>query len=202
VKVNPYPVQFDNLVTRKKELRESLKSSQIPAEILSEESSRLRDHLDLFLSRQTGVWAGFRSMPSEPPLEPSLLKASHITWVYPRIVGDQLEFYELGDEGYTKGVFQIEEPVPEAKRFKSISMLSGVLVPALGFDIHGRRLGRGRGYYDRALENSNVIKAGVAFRHHVLAELPEEAHDVKMDFVVTSAGVIRCNQQINSKVRG
>ncbi len=193
MKVNPYSGQSVNQVSRKKELRDYLKSSQLPAELLSEESSRLELHLELFLSRQTGIWAAFRPMSSEPPIQAVLQKANHLTWVYPRIVDDQLEFFEVGDEGFSRGVFQIEEPIPGPRKPQPISGLSGVLVPALGFDIHGRRLGRGRGFYDRFLENNQIIKAGVAFRHHILAELPAEAHDVKMDYVVTSAGVIRCN---------
>lgn len=69
-----------------------------------------------------------------------------------------------------------------------------VLIPGLAFDASGTRLGRGKGYFDRALENNKTtLKIGVGFEVQLLDSLPQEEHDVKMDFVVTEKRIINCN---------
>lgn len=71
-----------------------------------------------------------------------------------------------------------------------------VLVPMLAFDAEGNRLGYGAGYYDKFLEltRPNCIKIGLCFEMGRQAELlPSEAHDVKLDFVVTESTIERFN---------
>ncbi len=179
----------------KKDLRVLLKSEVLPPEILSEEVSSLQKNLDVFLARQSGIWAAFSAIHPEPSISSSLNAANHLSWVFPRVEEHGLEFYSAAVGEFQRGVFQIEEPLKNSKNHKPLSLLSGALIPGLGFDIFGRRLGRGKGYYDRLLKNWNGIKVGIAFRSQILAELPEEAHDIKMDYLVTSAGVIQCGQK-------
>lgn len=190
----------------KKDLRTLLKTEVLSPEILSEEISSLQKNLNVFLARQSGCWGAFAPIHPEPIIEPSLQIAKHIEWVYPRVENvDQsiLEFYSAEPHEFERGAFEISQPLKNQSNHKPLSSLAGVLVPALGFDIYGRRLGRGKGFYDRLLQNWNGIKVGIAFRSQILAELPEEAHDIKMDYLVTSAGVIQCGQQqFHSKVRG
>ncbi len=61
------------------------------------------------------------------------------------------------------------------------------IVPALSFDKQGYRLGRGAGYYDRLLSiaSKKSKSIGVIFEELLLDELPHEAHDVKLDKVLT-----------------
>ncbi len=65
------------------------------------------------------------------------------------------------------------------------NQLDLVLVPGLGFDLSGGRLGRGRGFYDRLLARVVGTACGVAFEEQLCAELPCEAHDVGLDCLVT-----------------
>ena len=60
-----------------------------------------------------------------------------------------------------------------------------VLAPGIAFALDGSRLGRGKGYYDRLLAELEAVKVGVCFDWQVLAEIPNDAHDVKMDHLVT-----------------
>ena len=60
-----------------------------------------------------------------------------------------------------------------------------VLVPGVAFDLHGRRLGRGRGYYDRLLSQVGGRTCGVAFDEQVVSEVPVEAHDVLLNCILT-----------------
>ncbi len=66
------------------------------------------------------------------------------------------------------------------------------LVPGVAFTEAGVRLGRGKGYYDRYLENHKGIKIGLCFEFQILEELPREDHDVLMDYLVTEKRVICC----------
>ena len=65
-----------------------------------------------------------------------------------------------------------------------------LLVPALGLGSDGKRLGRGKGYYDRYLENYRGLKIGIVLDEMVVEGIPTDAHDVDMDVVVTSKRVL------------
>ena len=67
-----------------------------------------------------------------------------------------------------------------------LSKIDIFLVPGLAFDRAGRRLGRGKGFYDRVLSQSSGIKIGLASTCQISnSDLPEEKHDVRMDAVLT-----------------
>lgn len=66
-----------------------------------------------------------------------------------------------------------------------------IVVPLLGFDAAGTRLGYGGGHYDRTLArlDSKPRLIGLAFAGQELVRVPREPHDVPLDAVVTEAGV-------------
>ncbi|MDH3584984.1 MAG: 5-formyltetrahydrofolate cyclo-ligase [Phycisphaerae bacterium] len=66
-----------------------------------------------------------------------------------------------------------------------------VVVPGLGFDRGGGRLGRGAGYYDRFLADPRLAatSCGLAFETQLVPELPQEDHDIRVDMLVTDQGV-------------
>ena len=66
-----------------------------------------------------------------------------------------------------------------------------ILVPGLAFTKDGKRLGRGKGFYDRYLEHSSALKVGIAFEKQMETDLPTDDHDVLMDFVVTDKGIYK-----------
>ena len=67
-----------------------------------------------------------------------------------------------------------------------------ILVPLVGFDLKGRRLGYGGGFYDRTLEklkqSGPLTVVGLAYAAQKLAKVPAEAHDIRLDWVVTEQG--------------
>jgi 5-formyltetrahydrofolate cyclo-ligase len=67
----------------------------------------------------------------------------------------------------------------------SLNQLDLVLVPGVAFDLGGRRLGRGKGFYDRLLAEVRGHKCGVAFDMQIVAEVPEEPHDIRVDSILT-----------------
>jgi 5-formyltetrahydrofolate cyclo-ligase len=83
-----------------------------------------------------------------------------------------------------QAAYGIPEPPADAG-VVALNQLDLVLVPGLAFDASGRRLGRGKGFYDRLLAEVNGIKCGVALDEQIVERLPEECHDVSMNFILT-----------------
>jgi len=82
------------------------------------------------------------------------------------------------------GHFGIREPAPRCARLPS-NHLDLILVPGVAFDLHGRRLGRGKGYYDQLLGELRGTTCAVAFDQQLVDEIPVEPHDVCLDCILT-----------------
>jgi 5,10-methenyltetrahydrofolate synthetase len=74
---------------------------------------------------------------------------------------------------------------------------NALLIPLIGFDEHGYRLGYGGGYYDRTLADMRVqpLKIGVAFEMSRVPSIFPQPHDIAMDFIVTETGVYQNNDR-------
>lgn len=97
-----------------------------------------------------------------------------------------LRVWEQGEALYEAG-FGTLAPSEQAPRAEP----DLVLMPLLGFDKHGTRLGYGGGYYDRTLAQMTKKPKliGLAFAVQELDEIPREAHDVPLDAVITEQGI-------------
>jgi 5-formyltetrahydrofolate cyclo-ligase len=82
------------------------------------------------------------------------------------------------------GHFGIREPSRRCRPLRS-PCVDLILVPGLAFDLRGHRLGRGKGYYDQLLRGLGGITCGVAFDQQIVAEIPVEPHDVRVNCVLT-----------------
>lgn len=67
-----------------------------------------------------------------------------------------------------------------------------LIIPGMAFTKSGHRLGRGKGFYDRYLENFAGLKIGVCFDEQIRKSVPYETHDQKMDFLVCESGTFDC----------
>jgi len=94
------------------------------------------------------------------------------------------------DADLATGKFGILEPRPEALKPAAADPIGAVLVPGLAFDETGNRLGRGLGHFDRLLRQSGGVKIALAFDFQVVDEVPAEAHDARVDFMVTETRVV------------
>jgi 5-formyltetrahydrofolate cyclo-ligase len=90
------------------------------------------------------------------------------------------------------GQFGIREPLRRCAPLPS-TRLDLVLVPGVAFDVHGHRLGRGKGYYDRLLRGLGGTTCGVAFDQQIVGEIPVEPHDVRVNCVLTPTRWIELN---------
>jgi 5-formyltetrahydrofolate cyclo-ligase len=69
---------------------------------------------------------------------------------------------------------------------------NAILIPGLSFDSTGSRLGRGKGYYDRYLQNFEGLKIGICYSFQLVEKITSEDHDVKMDYIVTENKILKC----------
>jgi 5-formyltetrahydrofolate cyclo-ligase len=101
----------------------------------------------------------------------------------------RLHAYMQGDELLESG-FGVREPRPQAPPVAR-EEVDLVLVPGLAFDARGYRLGYGKGFYDRLLPRlQGAVRIGLAFELSLLAEVPNAAHDVPVDAVITEKRVL------------
>ncbi len=113
-----------------------------------------------------------------------------------RFLSGKLSFGQIEEETtLLKGMLGILEPPLDALS-PSVEGIDLVLTPGLAFDRTGARLGRGNGGYDKWFAllkgvNSHVRIWGIALDCQMLPELPTEAHDVRMNAVVTPREFIR-----------
>jgi 5-formyltetrahydrofolate cyclo-ligase len=68
-----------------------------------------------------------------------------------------------------------------------------VIVPGLGFTKRGYRIGRGMGFYDRFLAQTDFmgVSCGLAFEEQIVADLPILDHDVPLSMLATDQGIRR-----------
>ena len=77
--------------------------------------------------------------------------------------------------------------VPEPKNAVIVdkSGIDIVIVPGIAFGRDFNRVGFGKGYYDRFLRGMSALKIGVCYAFELVEKIAAEAHDVKMDAIVT-----------------
>jgi 5-formyltetrahydrofolate cyclo-ligase len=118
----------------------------------------------------------------------------HIKISVPRI-NNQLSiienFYFENREQLEKNTWGILEPkqgIPTP-----LEKIDTVLVPLLGFDKKGNRVGYGRGFYDKFLATTSAKKIGLSFFEPVKAIEGMSPQDIPLDLVVCPEGVVKCN---------
>ncbi len=99
--------------------------------------------------------------------------------------GGALDFAAWSPEqALERGAYGI--PIPPADAPRSMPEAGDLLlVPALGYDRQGFRMGRGGGYYDRLLKRSGALALGLCREAMLLEDLCLEPHDCRVDFLVT-----------------
>lgn len=129
----------------------------------------------------------YMAMHDEPDLEPLLLDLATKHRVYlPRVEGERdMNFYafEQLDTLERAGKYQILEPTTLDAPIEP-SLLDLIIVPAMAFDSLGFRLGRGKGYYDRYLAQTQAKTIGVSLGLMHIDQLPRDPWDLPMDEVV------------------
>jgi 5-formyltetrahydrofolate cyclo-ligase len=183
----------ETMPTAKAALRNQVQAllKQMPAEERAKASIQACSRL-----KQQAVWKNarlilfFAPLPQELDVWPLLLEAlqggkqvalprfdlAASTYVACRV--------EHPDRDLVSGKFGIREPGALCRQVLPPGM-DLILVPGVAFDLNGRRLGRGRGFYDRLLARLRSVKCGVAFDPQIVSQIPAEEHDLRLDCLLT-----------------
>lgn len=113
------------------------------------------------------------------------------TLALPEIVGKDkpLCFREWRpDTPLKNGAYGIPVPI-EAKAVR----VDAIIIPVVGFDQHGYRLGYGSGYFDRTLAtyHPQPLTIGIAFEMQRLENVYAQSHDIALHYIVTEIGIFR-----------
>ena len=139
----------------------------------------------------------FLSLPNEVDTSPLVLRAwqdrkrvlaPKVSWNQRRML--PLEFRSLTDDLMVSPM-GLREPVTGIPF--PISLIDMVMVPGLGFDEYGNRLGRGRGFYDRFLAHPDFggVACGLGFESQMTPSVPVGPLDRRVDMLVTEEQVRR-----------
>ena len=140
--------------------------------------------------REAGAVLFYAPLPDEIDLLPLLERAlaEGKTVALPRFV-PETGVYAAGRitdlaRDCAPGKLGILEPAARCTPF-ALNLLDLALVPGVGFDAAGHRLGRGAGYFDRILAQVAGTKCGVAFDQQMVQQIPAEPHDISLNCILT-----------------
>ncbi|MEK7711264.1 MAG: 5-formyltetrahydrofolate cyclo-ligase [Planctomycetota bacterium] len=184
----------------KKELRQRLRKliSDIPPDQIGSLSIRAGHRLfEQPEYAKAEVVMVFLSLPTEIDTSPIVLHcwqkrkrvlAPKVSWNQRRML--PVEIRSLTDDLVVSGM-GIREPIAGIPF--PIPLIDLVIVPGLGFDEYGNRLGRGRGFYDRFLAHPDFhgVACGLAFEQQLLPQIPVGPLDRHVDMLVTDTSVRR-----------
>ena len=87
-----------------------------------------------------------------------------------------------------KGDFDISEPKENCPIEESHDV---ILVPCIGLDSNGNRIGYGHGFYDKYLGKNDSVKIALTYSKQIVKTIPTSEYDVKMDWIVTESDIIK-----------
>lgn len=174
------------------ELRKQLKSQQIEgaseriaAKFFSLEEVRLADRLGLYAAFQNEVQTEKFFLQAH-----ALRKEIYFPAVDPETKNLQLYRVRHWSE-LKKGFAGILEPGSRRHPLRNINYLNVIVVPGVGFDRKGNRIGFGQGYYDRLLASYRGLKIALAYDFQVLETLPATPRDQRLDLILTEERIIK-----------
>lgn len=100
------------------------------------------------------------------------------------------ELVDFDPSRFQPGPYGISEPRPEYRKKVDSTEVDLWVIPGVGFDAAGNRLGFGGGYYDRLLSGTSGAKIAVAFEIQVVDRLPIEKTDHPVDQIITETRTI------------
>ncbi|MCW9034484.1 MAG: 5-formyltetrahydrofolate cyclo-ligase [Rhodospirillales bacterium] len=196
-------VQTSSIDVNKKKLRQELLARRVIAkkELGEKASEDFAENLFQFL-RTNSLLKTENVLAAYWPIKSEISTESFLQKVFQHNIRCSLPVVEEADQALsfrswtpdTKlvcGKFGVLTP-PE---YNGILLPKIIIVPLVGFDMSGARLGYGGGYYDRTLEllrrNEDILAFGAGFSCQQVEKVPTGPFDQKLDGVVTEEGAIK-----------
>lgn len=193
-------MNVDDLAGRKAELRKSLNSwrSQFAVHLAEHgtegfelQEGFARELVAICQRLQAGRIASYLPFGGEPDVSSfnKYCLDARLELLLPVANPDNTLHWVAFDGVTTKtSIFGFAEPHGPTTSLAPVDLM---VVPALAIDRAGNRLGKGKGFYDRALVEISAPVVGVVYEHELLDNLPAEAHDHRVDFVVTPSQTLK-----------
>lgn len=154
-------------------------------------SKKIHKHLNALPQWQNAKnVCAFVSLPQEVNTHEIINECSQTKELYvPFLKNETLTPVQfLGWENMKKNEWDILEPI-EAQAIEP-EQLDIILVPSIALNQSGQRLGRGKGFYDRFLKESDATKIAIAFHIQIVKDVPTDKWDVPVDIIVTERGIV------------
>ena len=194
----------------KKELRAKLleQRNALDPNTISDAGAKMKEHLlesPLYQKARTVML--YEDFRKEAPTEDMIVDVlfSGRSLVLPLTDKDfQIHAYQINEFGCSETLCVTEiltklrlsplgilEPDPARCDLADLSTIDLVIVPGLGFDGKGNRIGYGKGCYDGFLPKlpPNTQKVGMAYEFQIVAEIPATESDIAMDHLLTESGL-------------
>lgn len=172
-----------------------------PADVREEKSNKIIDKLiktEAFIkSGAVLTYLNFGSEVITEKLVSDLLRKGEKRIFCPRIAGERMDFYEITTmTQLEKGYRGIREPqIRPDQRFDEVVYRQYQwinIMPGAVFDRNCGRIGYGRGYYDRFLQEYPLIPTvALAYDCQLAPAIPMENHDIRPEQIITEAEIIR-----------
>lgn len=180
---------------------------QLPADVRAAHSAAIGARIcKLEIYRQARAVLGYMNFGAEFASEPWIRQvlADGKRLALPRVNRhtSQLDLYWVDDleSQLESGLWGIREPVVErCERLDSLNEVEFALLPGVAFTRDGARLGYGGGFYDKLLARQGSemgmhrpALVVAAFALQIVGQIPQEATDVKVEWIVTEAETLHC----------
>ncbi len=182
----------------KDELREEVleRRRDMGADVRAEAAEAIALHLLavplISSARRVACYVSMATEPGTGPLIEGLMARGIEVIVPVSLAGGTLDWVTYDPSARTSvTALGISEPDGEPLGAQALDECALIVVPALAVDHSGHRLGRGAGYYDRALEGVTRPVCAVVFTHELLESVPYEPHDIPVDMAITPDGLFR-----------
>ena len=141
-----------------------------------------------------GVYLSMDDEVRTDELIQELLNQSKVV-VVPKIEGHVINFYQissLNELNTSDNKFGIREPNSNIALKVKKDAIEAMIIPGIVFDTSLHRIGFGKGYFDKYLDNTNIYKIGICFDNQISNNIiPHHKYDVKMDVVVSEQRMIK-----------
>lgn len=178
-------------MTEKKLLRRQIKNavSRLSPEEKAETSVIIKKRIELlpFFAESRTILL-FYSLPDEVNTHEWIAQWNGEKRILlPVVKGETLVIRSYSPGEMELGSFGIAEPTGED--ITDLSIIDMVIVPGVGFDPKGNRLGRGKGFYDKLLKKIDAPFIGVAYDCQIADNIPALPHDVPMSLIISKSNI-------------
>lgn len=183
-------IEKENLRKQYKLIRDKIENQKEKSKLIAEKVRNLEEYKT---AKIIAIYKSFSSEVDTKELIYMLWEDNKIVCL-PKIENNEMKFYKITDNSkLIKNKFGIEEPETNKENFINKNYIDLAIIPGLCFDKEKNRLGFGKGYYDRYLEDTKIKTVGICFEEQILENelLPTTHYDVKMDLVITDKKQIK-----------